>query len=72
VKLNILVGGAKIRQWKIRKKEVEQIIARCLAVIGRDSLRREDFFMYFIGPNSPLFRICHDELIGVTKTSFNL
>ena len=51
----IQVNGALRRQWKFGRKEITQIRARCSVVLGKESLRREDFVEWFYRVDSPLF-----------------
>ena len=58
----ILVNGALNRQWKLSKLEIKQIIEQCHRVLGKESLRREDFSTHFFGDTSPLFRVFESRL----------
>ena len=58
----ILVNGASRRQWTRVKEEIRQILKQCESLIGRDSLRCEDFSQHFHGINSPLFEVYRKRL----------
>ena len=58
----IRVNGAMKRQWMRGREEIQQVTARCKDIIGKESLRREDFVEHFFGANSPLFDVCRRRL----------
>lgn len=58
----IKVNGSIQRHWKHGKMEIQQIVARCKDVIGRDSLRRQDFVVYYFGDKSAVFKVFEDRL----------
>ena len=65
----IHVNGSKQRQWNQGKEEIRQILKQCEELIGKESLRREDFVEFFFGVRSPLFEVFQRRL-GMTHHDY--
>jgi hypothetical protein len=75
----IRVNGALKKQWTRGTEETQQVTAQCKNIIGKESLRREDFVEHFYGANSPLFDACrrrlgwgHPHFLKFVSTSMRL
>ena len=58
----IQVKGAIRKQWTRGKQEIQQVIAQCKHVMGKESNSQEAFVEHFFDAKSPLFHLCRRRL----------